>query len=171
VTPVAAPLPDPRLAVAERWFTHHGLPWFTDQEDARVAKVLRVRALVPAASLAILASLTIALLTGVAEHGTGQPLPRSITAGLVAGTTPTQTGRATDLWRTAMVRTRTRSGYGSRLTYRHYSLFVLVYVVIGVIVAVDKGYITAGLLKNIISALLAIFLWFLVLLGVDLNIR
>ncbi len=70
-----------------------------------------------------------------------------------------------------MVRTRTRSGYGSRLTYRHYSLFVIVYVVIGVIVAVDKHYITVGLLKNIISALLAIFLWFLVLLGVDLHIH
>lgn len=58
-----------------------------------------------------------------------------------------------------------------RLTYRHYSLLFLIYIAIGVIVAFDRSYITVNLLKAIFSALLAIFLWFLVLLGVDLHIR
>lgn len=46
----------------------------------------------------------------------------------------------------------------------------LVYVVIGLFVAWDRHYITADLLKRVLSALLAIFLWFLILLGVDLHV-
>ncbi len=37
-------------------------------------------------------------------------------------------------------------------------------------VARDRGYITAALLKALASALLAIFLWWLVLLGVSLHL-
>ena len=58
-----------------------------------------------------------------------------------------------------------------RYGYRSYSLLFVVWVVIGIIVAIDRGYITTGLLKNVVSALLAVFLWFLVLLGVDLRIN
>jgi hypothetical protein len=58
-----------------------------------------------------------------------------------------------------------------RYGYRSYSLVFLIYVVIGVFVAVDKHYITVGWLKSVFSALLAVFLWFLVLLGVDLHIH
>ena len=47
----------------------------------------------------------------------------------------------------------------------------LVYIIIGIFVAWDRGYITLELLRRVGSALLAIFLWFLVLLGVDLHIK
>jgi len=51
------------------------------------------------------------------------------------------------------------------------SLVTLVYVIIGLVVAWQRGYITLPLLKQVLSALLAVFLWFLVLLGVDLHVR
>jgi hypothetical protein len=51
------------------------------------------------------------------------------------------------------------------------SLIGLIYVVVGIFVAWDRGYIDLGLLRRVASALLAIFLWFLVLLGVDLHIK
>ena len=51
-----------------------------------------------------------------------------------------------------------------------FSIVGVIYVIIGVFVAWDRGYIGAELLGRVASALLAIFLWFLVLLGVDLHI-
>lgn len=51
------------------------------------------------------------------------------------------------------------------------SLLGLIYIIIGVFVAWDKGYINLDLVRRVGSALLAIFLWFLVLLGVDLHIH
>ena len=53
---------------------------------------------------------------------------------------------------------------------RQVSLVVAVYIVIGLIVAYDRDYITVRLLKNLLSAVLAVVLWFLVLLGVSLRI-
>jgi hypothetical protein len=50
------------------------------------------------------------------------------------------------------------------------SLIGLIYILIGIFVAWDHDYITIGLLKRVLSALLAIFLWFLVLLGVNLHV-
>jgi hypothetical protein len=55
--------------------------------------------------------------------------------------------------------------------YRLYSLIVLIYLVIGVFVSLDRGYLTTAFLKTLLSVLLSIVLWFLVLLGVDLRIR
>jgi hypothetical protein len=51
------------------------------------------------------------------------------------------------------------------------SLVGFIYLLIGVVVAWQKGYLTVSVLKTVLSALLAIFLWFLVLLGVDLHVR
>lgn len=51
------------------------------------------------------------------------------------------------------------------------SIVALIYIIIGVFIAWDRGYITADLVRRVASALLAIFLWFLVLLGVDLHIN
>jgi hypothetical protein len=53
---------------------------------------------------------------------------------------------------------------------RRYSLVFLIYIIIGIVVAWERGYITIALLKAVLSALLAIFLWWLVLLGVNLHI-
>ena len=50
-------------------------------------------------------------------------------------------------------------------------LLYLIYVIIGLIVAWERGYITVAFLKALLSALLAIFLWWLVLLAVSLHIH
>jgi hypothetical protein len=50
------------------------------------------------------------------------------------------------------------------------SLIFLIYILIGVYVAWVKGYITAPLLQAVANALIAIFLWFLILLGVKIHI-
>ena len=52
-----------------------------------------------------------------------------------------------------------------------FSIVGVIYIIIGVFVAWDRGYIDTELLRRVASALLAIFLWFLVLLGVDLHIN
>ena len=54
---------------------------------------------------------------------------------------------------------------------RRYSLLVLIYILVGIYVAWAYDYLTVRVLKLILSALLAIFLWWLVLLGVNLHIR
>jgi hypothetical protein len=51
------------------------------------------------------------------------------------------------------------------------SLLGLIYLVVGVVVAVAKHYITIAVLKVIASALLAVLLWWLVLLGVNLHVH
>jgi hypothetical protein len=54
---------------------------------------------------------------------------------------------------------------------RRFSLLGLIYVLVGIYVAFANDYITVRVVKIILSALLAIFLWPLILLGVDLHIR
>ena len=54
---------------------------------------------------------------------------------------------------------------------RRFSLLGLIYVLVGIYIAWAEGYIGIRLVKLVLSALLAIFLWPLVLLGVDLRIR
>jgi hypothetical protein len=53
---------------------------------------------------------------------------------------------------------------------RRFSLLGLIYVLVGIYVAFAENYITLRIVKLVLSALLAIFLWPLVLLGVDLHI-
>ena len=53
---------------------------------------------------------------------------------------------------------------------RNVSLLVVVWVLVGLVVAVQRGYITATLLRLIVSAVLAVLLWPLVLLGISLHI-
>ena len=54
---------------------------------------------------------------------------------------------------------------------RRFGLLGLIYILVGIYVAWAEDYITIRLIKLVVSALLAIFLWPLVLLGVDLHIR
>ena len=54
---------------------------------------------------------------------------------------------------------------------RRFSLLGLIYILVGIYVAFAYDYIGVRLIKLLLSALLAIFLWPLVLLGVDLHIR
>ncbi|MDF5756136.1 hypothetical protein [Spongiactinospora sp. TRM90649] len=53
---------------------------------------------------------------------------------------------------------------------RGISLIGLIYMLVGLYVAWTYDYITPGLLRDLAEALLAVFLWFLVLLGVNLNL-
>lgn len=54
---------------------------------------------------------------------------------------------------------------------RRGSLFVIIYIIIGIIMASNRGYLVGlGALDNILSAVLAILLWPLLLLGVSLHI-
>ena len=53
---------------------------------------------------------------------------------------------------------------------RRFSLLGLIYVLVGVYIAFAYDYIGIQLIKRVLSTLLAIFLWPLVLLGVDLRI-
>jgi hypothetical protein len=52
-----------------------------------------------------------------------------------------------------------------------YSWLTVIWVIVGLVVAWTHTYITVALLKLVFSALLAIFLWPLVLLGVNLHIH
>jgi hypothetical protein len=47
----------------------------------------------------------------------------------------------------------------------------VIYVIIGLIVAWEKHYITLAVAKLVFSALLAVILWWLVLIGVNLHIH
>ena len=52
------------------------------------------------------------------------------------------------------------------------SLLGIVYLVVGIVVAANHNYLqNLDRIKEIISAVLAILLWPLVLLGIDLHIR
>lgn len=54
---------------------------------------------------------------------------------------------------------------------RPIGIIFIIYVLIGIWVAWSRGYLHLSLLKAILSALLAIFLWWLPLLGVSLHIH
>lgn len=54
---------------------------------------------------------------------------------------------------------------------QRYSWGTIIYIIIGIIVASNRGYLVGlGSLGNIISAILAVLLWPLALLGVSLHI-
>jgi len=55
--------------------------------------------------------------------------------------------------------------------WRARHLLWVVYLIIGVFVAWDRHYVTLAWLKTLASALLAIFLWWLVLLGVNVHVH
>jgi hypothetical protein len=50
-------------------------------------------------------------------------------------------------------------------------LVLLIYIIIGIVISWEKHYITVGLLRAVLSALLVIFLWWLALLGVNLHVH
>jgi hypothetical protein len=60
---------------------------------------------------------------------------------------------------------------GATMQIRLRQLLIFVYLVIGVWIAWDRGYITLVWLKTLASALLAILLWWLILMGVNLHVH
>jgi hypothetical protein len=57
------------------------------------------------------------------------------------------------------------------MSIRFSRLIFAVYVIIGLVIAWDRGYLTLSWLKGLASVLLSIFLWWLVLLGVNLHLH
>lgn len=52
-----------------------------------------------------------------------------------------------------------------------FSIGGVIYIIIGVLVAMNQGYLTSlGTISQIVSALLAILLWPLALLGINLTV-
>ena len=51
------------------------------------------------------------------------------------------------------------------------NLIILIYLIIGCVIAWDHGYLGLAWLRSFASALLAILLWWLVPLGVNLHIH
>jgi len=50
-------------------------------------------------------------------------------------------------------------------------LIIALYLIVGIVIAWDHGYLGLGWLRSVGSALLAIFAWWLILLGVNLHIH
>jgi hypothetical protein len=57
------------------------------------------------------------------------------------------------------------------MSIRFSRLIFVIYVIIGLVIAWDRGYMTLSWLKSLASVLLSIFLWWLVLLGVNLHVH
>ncbi len=54
---------------------------------------------------------------------------------------------------------------------KRYSIGVVIYFIIGIIMASNRGYLVGlGNIANLLSAILAVFLWPLHLLGVNLHL-
>jgi hypothetical protein len=54
--------------------------------------------------------------------------------------------------------------------WRRLGLLGLIYIIIGLVVAFQHHYITLHIIKLVLSAILAVLLWWLVLLGVNLHL-
>lgn len=54
--------------------------------------------------------------------------------------------------------------------YRGVSLGTLVWIIVGVVVALSNGYTSITNFSSLLSFLLALFLWPLVLLGINLHV-
>jgi hypothetical protein len=49
-------------------------------------------------------------------------------------------------------------------------IVVSLYLIVGIVIAWDHGYLGLAWLRTLASVLLAVFLWWLVLLGVNLHV-
>jgi hypothetical protein len=49
-------------------------------------------------------------------------------------------------------------------------IFVSLYIIIGIVIAWDHGYLGLAWLRAAASVVLAVFLWWLVLMGVNLHV-
>lgn len=54
---------------------------------------------------------------------------------------------------------------------RRFGLVGLIYLIVGLVIAWQHNYITLYVIKLVLSAILAVLLWWLVLLGVSLHIH
>jgi hypothetical protein len=57
------------------------------------------------------------------------------------------------------------------MSIRFKSLLLVAYIIAGIVIAWEHAYLTLAWLKTLVSVLLAVFLWWLVLLGVNLHVH
>ena len=57
------------------------------------------------------------------------------------------------------------------MSIRFSRLIFAIYVIFGLVIAWDRGYLALSWLKSLASVLLSILLWWLVLLGVNLHVH
>jgi hypothetical protein len=57
------------------------------------------------------------------------------------------------------------------MSIRFKSLLLVAYLIAGIVIAWEHAYLTLAWLKTLVSVLLAVFLWWLVLLGVNLHVH
>ena len=57
------------------------------------------------------------------------------------------------------------------LSGRRYSWLFIIWVIVGLVIAWTHTYITLFVIKIVLSALLAVFLWPLILVGVNLHLH
>jgi hypothetical protein len=50
------------------------------------------------------------------------------------------------------------------------TVVIALYFIVGVVISWDHGYLTVAWLRTLASVVLAIFLWWLILLGVNLHV-
>lgn len=55
--------------------------------------------------------------------------------------------------------------------FKRFGLIGLIYIIVGLVIAWQRNYITVHLLKLALSAVFAVFLWWLPLLGVSLHLH
>jgi hypothetical protein len=62
-------------------------------------------------------------------------------------------------------------GIGAEIMFKRIGLVGLIYIIVGLVIAWERNYITVHLLKLALSAVFAVFLWWLLLLGVSLHLH
>jgi hypothetical protein len=87
----------PSRTDAERWFVGHGLPWFIDQEDARIARLLTLARLAPVLIGMVVLAATVAVIVFGAAYGVADP------AGSSASATAAGTALVAALWAAGML--------------------------------------------------------------------
>lgn len=55
--------------------------------------------------------------------------------------------------------------------FGRFGLLGSTWIIIGIVVAWQKGYIDGHFIRDLISVILAVFLWFLPLLGISLHVH
>jgi hypothetical protein len=117
---------DQTLAAAEKWFIHHGLPYFVDSERAAVRQGLRPRRLLPALLGSALLGVAVGILLGKVTDSVSAGIGSAMTfAGIGAGLYAVTTLRAWPIARWAVARTLKSLGLLFPLVTRALPLLLL----------------------------------------------
>jgi len=117
---------DATVAAAEKWFIHHGLPYFVDSERAAVRRGLRPRRLIPALALSALLGVAVGILLGRVTDSVSAGIGSAMTfAGIGVALYAVTTLRAWPIARWAVARTLKSLGLLFPLVTRALPLLLL----------------------------------------------